>query len=153
MLWVRSLDAVGGARPLAGTEEGGLPFWSPDGRFLAFFTPDELRRLSLVDGTVQRICTLARPGVGSGDWDEEGTIPFSTGAGAGQVYSVAASGGDAKPLTTLDESRGEQNHHMPQFLPDGRHFLFLVGGDPETVRGWPGGLSRKTRESPPELRR
>jgi Tol biopolymer transport system component len=146
MLWVRSLDALE-ARPLAGTEGGSLPFWSPDGRSLAFFTEDELRRLSLADGTVQRVCTLPRPRPTGGDWNEEGTILFSTGWGAAQVYSVTATGGDAKPLTTLDESRGEQNHHMPQFLPDARHFLFLVGGTEERQ-----GLYVATLDSPDDKR-
>ena len=37
-----------------------------------------------------------------------------------------AAGGEATPLTALDESRGETNHNWPQFLPDGRHLLFRV---------------------------
>ena len=125
MLWVRSLDALE-ARPLVGTEDGILPFWSPDGGSLAFFAGNELRRLSLTDGTVQRICTVPGGGLGGGDWGEGGTILFSAGGGSGRIYSVAATGGDAKALTTPDDSRSEQNHHMPQFLPDGRRFLFTV---------------------------
>jgi Tol biopolymer transport system component len=76
------------------------------------------------------------PGVGLGgaDWSESGTILFSAGADQGQIYSVAATGGEARPLMTLDKARGEASHHMPQFLPDGRRFLFLIGGS-EKVAG------------------
>jgi hypothetical protein len=35
-------------------------------------------------------------------------------------------------VTALNASRGEAGHRWPQFLPDGRHFLYLaIGGDPE----------------------
>jgi Tol biopolymer transport system component len=128
MLWVRPLESLT-ARPLAGTEgaTSDVPVWSPDGRSLGFFAGGELRRLSLADGTVQRICAMPSPGTAGADWNAAGTILFSAGGGAGLIYSVAATGGDAKPITTLDKSRGEALHHAPQFLPDGRHFLFLIG--------------------------
>ena len=127
MLWVRPLESLT-ARPLAGTEgvTSDIPAWSPDGRSLAFVVAGELRRLNLSDGTVQRICAMPGSGNGGTDWSAAGTILFSAGGGAGIIYSVAATGGDAKPLTALD--RGEANHHAPQFLPDGRRFLFLIGG-------------------------
>ena len=41
-LWLRSLDAET-ARPLAGTENGLRPFWSPDGRSIAFISDDALK--------------------------------------------------------------------------------------------------------------
>jgi eukaryotic-like serine/threonine-protein kinase len=129
MLWVRPLESLT-ARPLAGSEGGYLPAWSPDGASLAFVAANEIRRLSLADGTVQRVCAVPVPGGEAGiDWNESGTILFSAGGTSGQIYSVAAAGGEAKPLMTLDKARGETNHHMPQFLPDGRRFLFLVGGE------------------------
>jgi Tol biopolymer transport system component len=129
MLWVRPLESLT-TRPLAGTEgaTSDIPVWSPDGRSLGFFAGGELRKLNLADGTVQRICAMPSPGNAGADWNEAGTILFSAGGGGGQVYSVAATGGDAKPVMALDKSRGEANHHVPQFLPDGRRFLFLVGG-------------------------
>jgi Tol biopolymer transport system component len=134
-LWVRPLGSLT-SRPLAGTEgaTGDVPAWSPDGRSLAFFAEGELRRLDLADGRVQRICVP--PGGNAGtDWNEVGTILFSAGGGGGRVYSVPAAGGEAKALTTLDASRGEQNHHAPQFLPGGRRFLFLVGAAEEKNAG------------------
>ena len=67
--------------------------------------------------------------------------------GTGWIYSVAATGGDAKPLTTLDTSRGEQNHHAPQFLPDGHRFLFLISASQETS-----GLYVASLEAPNERR-
>ncbi len=134
MLWVRPLDSLA-ARPLAGTEEAtsDIPAWSPDGRFLAFFAGGELRKLTLADGTVQTICAARTPGNVGTDWNEAGTILFSAGGASGQIYSVAATGGEAKLLTTLDKSRGEANHHAPQFLPDGRRFLFRIGGGGQTA--------------------
>lgn len=129
MLWMRSLESLT-ARPLAGTEGGFLPAWSPDGQFVAFvYLGRELRRFNLADGTIQRICTLPATGVGGTDWNDSGVILFSTGADTGRIYSVPASGGDAKPLTTVDRARGEANHHFPQFLPDGRRFMFVIGGE------------------------
>ena len=135
MLWTRPLDSLI-ARPLAGTEgvEQGIPVWSPDGRQLAFFAGGELRRLSLVDGTVERICAMPGPGNTGADWSKEGTILFSAGGFTGRIYSVPATGGDARPVTTLDASRGETSHHVPQFLPDGR-FLFLVAAAREESVG------------------
>ena len=128
MLWIRPLESLN-ARPLAGTEGGYLPAWSPDGRSVAFVAQHGIRRLSLADGTVQRVCAVPPGGEGGIDWNESGTILFSAGGNAGQIYSVAATGGEAKPLMPLDKARGETNHHMPQFLPDGHRFLFAVGGD------------------------
>jgi Tol biopolymer transport system component len=145
MLWIRSLDSLE-ARSLAGTEWAeGVPIWSPDSKSIAFFAKGELRRLNLSEGTVQTIC--AKPsectgcgeggfgGTGGGDWSREGTILFSAGGYSARIYAVPATGGEAKPLTTLDVSRGETNHHIPQFLPDGRRFLFLISATKPEAQG------------------
>jgi serine/threonine protein kinase/Tol biopolymer transport system component len=122
-LWIRTLDAPE-VRALPGTEGAGQPFWSPDSSSIAFFSEGELKKLSLASGTVLRICELL-PGLRpAGTWNNEGTILFSTGAVAG-LYSVSAAGGEAKAVTMPDE----QTHHWwPQFLPDGRRFLFEIYG-------------------------
>ena len=36
---------------------------------------------------------------------------------------VSASGGEPVAVTNIDQSRSENSHRWPQFLPDGRRFL------------------------------
>ncbi len=133
MLWTRPLDSLTG-RVLAGTEGADVPFWSPDGRFLAFGAGDELRRLNLADGTVQRICTLPFAGA-AGDWNEDGTILFSSGGGVGHLFTVAAAGGEPRSLLVPDAKRGETGFVLPRFLPGGRRIVFHVLGEGEGVYG------------------
>ena len=133
MLWTRPLESLT-PRLLAGTEGADLPFWSPDGRFLAFAVGDELRKLNLADGTVQRVCTLPQQGA-AGDWNEDGTILFSSGGGSGQLFTVAATGGEPRPLLLPDAKRGETGLVLPLFLPGGRRMIFNALGEGEAVYG------------------
>ena len=133
MLWTRPLESLT-PRLLAGTEGADIPFWSPDGRFLAFAAGDELRKLNLADGTVQRVCTLPLQGAG-GEWDEDGTILFSSGGGGGHLFTVAATGGEPKPLLVPDAKRGETGFVLPRLLPGGRRLLFNALGEGEGVFG------------------
>ena len=121
-LWLRSFESLV-ARPLAGTEGAGVPFWSPDGLAIGFFTPDKLKRVSPSGGDPVTICD-ARGG-GGGTWNRDGVIVFAPGIDSA-LYRVSAAGGVPTPLTTLDDGRSESAHMSPTFLPDGRHFVFNV---------------------------
>jgi Tol biopolymer transport system component len=118
-LWIRFLDQVIG-RPLAGTEGATYPFWSPDGRAIGFFADDKLKRLDLPDGVAQVVADA--PGARGGTWNRDGVILF--GPQVGGLLRVAASGGTPSELTHL--AAGEGSHRWPQFLPDGRRFLFMM---------------------------
>jgi len=121
-LWLRRFDAADSAA-LAGTEDAADPFWSPDARWIAFFTRGKLMKVSRTGGQPQVVCD-ARGDVRRGTWNQSGTILFS---GYGQVLSrVPENGGNPHPVTILDESRGELAHLFPVFLPDGRGFLYLA---------------------------
>jgi serine/threonine protein kinase len=123
-LWIRSLDATT-AQPLAGTEGASGPFWSFDSEALAFFADGKLKRVSASGGDVRVICE-AGPG-GGGSWNQGNVILFNPAdAGEGGLFRVPASGGAPVPVTTLDAAAGETNHLWPQFLPDGRQYLFFV---------------------------
>ncbi len=125
-LWLRSLESLTGQK-LTGTEGAWHPFWSPDSRFVGFFVAGELRKINVADGVVQPICRLPGSGFAGADWSEAGTILFGVrGSPSGGIYTVAATGGEAKPLLAADATRGEMLLVAPQFLPDGRRFLFTV---------------------------
>jgi Tol biopolymer transport system component len=125
-LWLHSFDSIE-SRPIAGTEGASGAFWSPDGRAIGFFTPDRLKRVSIAGGDVTVICD-AQFG-GGATWNRDDVIVFAPRVDT-PLYRVPATGGAPAPLTTLDAARGEGAHMGPLFLPDGRHFLFVViGGD------------------------
>jgi Tol biopolymer transport system component len=149
-LWIRSLDSPE-ARALPGTEGvlGGY-FWSADSTSIAFAAEGALRKLTLAGGTVQRLCALPAQGFfNGGTWSREGTIVISGGGPSARLYSVSETGGEARPLTSLDASRNETAHWAPQFLPDGRQLLFVVNGG----AGEHAGLHVISLDAPAERRR
>jgi eukaryotic-like serine/threonine-protein kinase len=125
-IWIRRLDALT-AEPLPGTEGAVSPVWSPDSRFVAFFSPGEgeLKKVETTGGPVQTICAAAADGALA--WGRDGTILF-TEFPRGGLHRVSASGGTPVRVTTIDKSKGELNHYWPAFLPDGRRFLFMATG-------------------------
>jgi Tol biopolymer transport system component len=145
-LWVRDIDAMD-ARPLPGTEDAWGPFWSPDGRYLAFSVDRQLKRIDVAGGPPQTVCVSPNI-VGSGSWSQNGVILFGTrGSGADAVVRrVLASGGDPVVVTTLDADRGETFHAFPSFLPDGQHFLYLRSSAKAELQGFYVG----TVDAPPE---
>ena len=70
-LWLRPLDQTE-AQPLAGTEGGTYPFWSPDSRSIGFFAAGRLLRLDLAGGAPQALTDTSGSGF-SGSWSADGT--------------------------------------------------------------------------------
>jgi Tol biopolymer transport system component len=126
-LWLRSL-ANTTTQPLAGTEGAQLPFWSPDGRAIGFFAGNVLKRLDPGGGAPQTLTTITLPlGVA---WGADNSLLFSANT-VSPLMRVSASGGERTAVTTLEP--GQTSHGHPYFLPDGRRFLFFVGGTPGTA--------------------
>jgi Tol biopolymer transport system component/predicted Ser/Thr protein kinase len=125
---VRSLDSLQ-LRRLPGAEDARGAFWSPDGREIAFFSEGKLKHMSADGGPVQTVCESGS--AFSGAWGAKGSILFEKDF-PGPIVAVAATGGAPAPVTAVDPARGEIAHLHPNFLPDGRHFLFAaVNADPE----------------------
>jgi eukaryotic-like serine/threonine-protein kinase len=125
-LWVRSLDSLA-AQQLDKTDGANFPFWSPDGQFIGFFADNSLKRISVSGGSLRTIYAVPAGATGGGDgaaWNRDGSIVFASGTSG--LMQVPAAGGLATPVTTLDKSRGEIGHSWPQFLPDGKHFLYFA---------------------------
>jgi hypothetical protein len=142
LLWVRPLDSFT-AQPLGAIDSGGAPsppFWSPDSRFIAFFSGGKLKKVDAAGGPPQIICDC--PAARGGTWNRDGVI--IVGSTAGPLYRVSQAGGEPTRLTSLDESRFETYHRWPNFLPDGQHFLYFVRtGKIETTGTYVGSLDSK----------
>jgi serine/threonine protein kinase/Tol biopolymer transport system component len=129
VLWVRPLDS-NAAQPLAGTTNASAPFWSADGRWLAFIADGKLKKVEASGGAVITLCDAGMTPPGA--WNKDDVIVFSGPAG---LRRIPASGGTPVPVTTVDAGRGERAHIAPFFLPDSRHFLFTTGTGGMTSRG------------------
>src|SRR4051812_21899065 len=126
-LWIRSLDSVE-ARPLSGTDGAIYPFWSPDGRFIGFFSNGKLKKIEVATGVVLNICDVAE-GRG-GAWNQQGLIIFGQRDGA-LLRTTAAGGAEPQKLTELDRKVSQTSHRFPYFMPDGDHFTYVAQA-PET---------------------
>jgi Tol biopolymer transport system component len=128
-IWVRALGTLA-AQKLDKTEGATFPFWSPDSKNIAFFADGKLKRIAVTGGSPVNICdatdgdggTWSQP-EGSSDSSSQGLILFAL-ATASAIQRVPASGGVPTPVTKL--APGEAAHIHPQFLPDGKRFLYFV---------------------------
>jgi eukaryotic-like serine/threonine-protein kinase len=118
-LWKRRLDGPN-ALPMTGTDDGMFPFWSPDGRQVAFLVNRELRRIPAEGGQVQTICTVSGSTI-FGSWGDNNEILFSMIPGSsGIIFHVSADGGT--PVQVSGFGNGDAIY--PQWLPGSRYFLF-----------------------------
>ncbi|HET9793341.1 MAG TPA: protein kinase, partial [Thermoanaerobaculia bacterium] len=130
-LYVRRLSATD-VKELPGTDGASFPFWSPDGSRLGFFVGGSLKRYDLATGSVQ---TLAPASNGrGGTWNRDGVILYAPDTGTA-LFRVSADGGKPVAETVLDPRGQEGSHRWPSFLPDGRHYFYLVRG---SASGKPG---------------
>ena len=117
-IWLRRLDSFT-SRPLSGTDDALMPFWSPDSRSIGFFAAGKLKRIDTADGSVETITDAA--GVPRGaSWGSRDVIVFSVGTPP-ILARVSARGGEVTPIVTP----GNTFARWPSFLPDGRHFLYV----------------------------
>jgi Tol biopolymer transport system component len=120
-LWVRALGG-NDAKPVPGTEEALYPFWSPDSKWLGFFSEAKMKRVPVDGGAALDIADVSRPRGGS--WNANNEIVFAPGTN-GPIFVVPATGGTPKAVTQVDVTV-HSTHRWPMWLPDGKRFLFLA---------------------------
>ena len=102
-------------RLLAGTNAARNPFWSADGKNIAFLQDGKLKYVAASGGPAQELCSGI---LGGGAWNQ-GNVILVTGV-KGQLLKTTASGSGCLPLPG-DPAVARRN---PYFLPDGKHFLY-----------------------------
>jgi eukaryotic-like serine/threonine-protein kinase len=124
-LYLRPLDALEAA-PIAGTLGGTNPFFSPDGKWVGFWSNGQIKKVPVTGGDPIAICTTEVIGA---SWGPDNTILI--GAIYGGIWRVSANGGEPQ---TIVKPQSLLSYHYPQFLPDGKSFLY--------DRGVPGSFSK-----------
>jgi len=122
-LYLRRLDA-GNAVLLPGTDGAYYPFWSHDSKWIAFFSTatNKLKKVDIAGNPPITICDAGNSR--GGTWGLNDIIVFSEGPG-NPLSSVPAAGGVPIVVTQIDTTRNESSQRWPQFLPDGKHFLYF----------------------------
>jgi Tol biopolymer transport system component len=123
-MWLRPVGTLA-ATPVAGTEGGAFPFWSPDSRSIGFFADGKLKKVDIAGGPPVVLCDA--PAGRGGTWSRDNVILFApSSAGGTGLQRVSGNGGMPTAVTTVDAATGATNHRWPHFLPDGHHFLYTA---------------------------
>jgi len=151
-LWVRPMRSEA-AQAIPGTEDAVAPFWSPTSEWLGFQAMNVWYRVRIPGGAPETISPFRSytAGISWAAWGDD--VILYTGLN-GALFRVSVQGGQPSQLTSLDASTKEGAHRWPQFLSDGRHFLYvarsnltrvyldsIVGGQRTLVMEMPGQTS------------
>ncbi|HEY7637705.1 MAG TPA: protein kinase [Gemmatimonadales bacterium] len=116
-LWLRRLDQLS-ATPIAGSEGGASPFFSPDGRKVGFIQQGTSVRIASLDGAPTVTLTDKANSTG-GDWGEDGYVYFEVDSGLGRMRPT---GGAIEPVHKM--SKDEVGAEWPFVLPGGHGLIF-----------------------------
>ncbi len=118
-LYIRRLDEWG-PHLLPQTQGAASPFFSPDGRWIAFWR-NGLWKMAVSGGAPQVICKV---GGGAARWLNDNTILFGRWPQSG-LWRVSADGGEPQAIAKLDE--GSTIMYMaPEPLPGNKGILFTL---------------------------
>ena len=123
-LYVRAMDSFA-ARAIDSSDAAQGPFFSPDGRSVAFFASGKLWRAAVAGGAPTAIATATRPW--GGTWCTDGTIVFVPTLNNG-LWRVPENGGTPVQLTKPNGAGAGYGHTYPIRLPGTDDLLFSFWG-------------------------
>ena len=124
---LRKLRGESKATPIAGTESGVSPFFSPDGKWIGYITTDyKLRKVPVEGGGSITLAENVNSIYTIGAWLDDGTVVFVGGSGtAGFMRRISANGGTSRPL--VRDSAGAVTSILSiSPLPGSRGVLFTA---------------------------
>jgi serine/threonine-protein kinase len=119
-LMVRAADDIA-AKPLAGTEGAGQAFFSPDGRWLGFWSAGRLQKIALDSGAPQTIRAMPEPAGAA--WTSDDVIVLSESGR--RLVTLSLSRGTVRELSRPDSTAGEVGQLDPVAVGDGDHVLYM----------------------------
>ena len=165
-IWSRSLDSSV-VRRLEGTDGASAFFWSPDSQSIAFAKEGRLQVVPASGGTPRTIGALPSRDDYYGSWGSGGDILLSelgpaVGSGfgliassrraqSGALFRIPATGGSSQLFQRPDPSLKEEVLAFPNFLPDGRRYLFIVGTTNGRFQTYVGDLESNERVALPGI--
>ena len=123
MLYARAFDGAV-EHPISGTENGDLPFFSPDGSWLGFFAQGQLKKVQLSGGSPVPL-GITTGGLRGATWTKGDLIIVGLTGSVPQLQAIPASGGALKPIAPLDTAHGENSQRFPLALDDGETVLYV----------------------------
>ncbi|HUP47481.1 MAG TPA: WD40 repeat domain-containing protein [Thermoanaerobaculia bacterium] len=122
-LWTRSLDGLD-VKPIPGTEwPVWFLAWSPDSKYLAVHREQKVMKIPAAGGPAEPIAEVPEA-YGGGHWNRDGDILLEISEAP--LGRIAPGSRTVELITTLDKTKHEIGHVHPEFLPDGRRFLFIA---------------------------
>jgi Tol biopolymer transport system component len=116
---------TGETHPLPGTEYAEDAFWSPDGRWIGFFSKGWLRKMEIATGLIQNLAAASDPR--GGGWSDADEIFFTPNSSTG-LYKVAGGGGTPVKVLGLDPAKQDGSLRYPVPLPGGKSLVVTLLG-------------------------
>ncbi len=118
MLSVRTLNELD-SRELAGTNDATEPAFSPDGKWIVYYTNGDLNKISVDGGTPVKLGSFQN--VTGISWGTANGIILSAD---GNIVEVSAAGGVSRVISRVDSASGEIAKRWPLALADGKTVLY-----------------------------
>ena len=123
-MYLRDLSAFE-AREVVGSSGCSAPFFSPDGKWLGFFSQGQLQKVETSGGAPVTLAAATFPF--GGTFLEDGSVVYVPDETSGLML-IRPGRTEPESLTRPDGGENGYSHLWPQALPGGKYVLFAIQG-------------------------